>query len=266
MTAVRAPRSLVAAFLAAGLLAAVPAVTRAQQPIPRGPSSSGGGAASSGLADARKQVTAAEQQVNDARKNLAAAKKKLEAQFLVKPEWNKTKQALDRARLDEDRTRNAVLAALEKNPQYKAARTGQEAARKKYQELQSGKPKPEELDRTAQAIQTHGLTMKALEKEAMDNDPKYLDAKSRLAQAQQEMSALQSQVDQAAQTDPECVAAQQALDQASQQLEQSKQSLAQQAKAEAEARAAAAKAKAQQGSQGRQGYGGGGGGGRGYGR
>ena len=244
--ALNAPRFLIAASLAAGLVLAVPVASFAQTtPPPVSP-----------LVAPRKAVDEATKNYQAAQKQLVAAKEKLKAQFMAREDWAKTKKASDKAKQEYEAAKNAAMAALEKRPDYKAAKVARDAAEQK---MHSGeKTDAAETDRLAGEIMNNGLTMKKIEADYLANDQKYADAKAKYDQAQKEMSLLENEVDAAAANDPECMAAQQAVDSSKQQLEQARTTLAQAVKADYEARAA--KAKSSSGSTGSSGPRGAGGG------
>jgi colicin import membrane protein len=231
--ALKAPRSLIAASLAAGLALAMPVASFAQySPTTAQPSP---------LVAPRKAVEEATKNYQAAQKQLVSAKEKLKAQFMAREDWSKTKKAADKSKREDEAAKTAAMAALDKRPDYKAAKAARDAAEQK---MRSGeKMETAEMDRLAGEVMNNGLAMKKIEADYLANDQKYADAKAKYEQSQKEMSLLEGEVDAAAANDPECVAAQQAVDSSKQQLDQARTSLAQAAKADAEARAAAAKAK-----------------------
>ncbi|HTK74192.1 MAG TPA: hypothetical protein VL371_02980 [Gemmataceae bacterium] len=249
--ALKAPRLLIAASLAAGVLIAVPVASFASSP---GTTTT----PPSQLAAPRKAVDEATKNYQAAQKQLVAAKEKLKAQFMAREDWAKTKKASDKARMEYDAAKHTAMSALDKRPDYKAAKAAKEASEQK---LRSGeKLEAGETERLGQEVLNNGLAMKKIEADYLANDQKYADAKAKYDQSQKEMSLLEGEVDAAAANDPECVAAQQAVDSSKQSLEQARASYAQAAKAEADARAQAAKAKSTSGgtsgSRAPSGYGG----------
>jgi chromosome segregation ATPase len=241
LTALKAPG--VAVLFAAGLLAAAP------RPAPPPPSPT---------AQASKQVQDAQAQLAAAQANYKKARTRVESSFKGRPDWAKAQQDVDKAKTDVAVAQQAVQTALDKRADYKAAKESVAVLTdKQAKALQEGKATPDEMAQIGQQLVEQRAAVKSMEVAAFEADPKYTEAKTRLTAAQQVQSGLQTQVDQAAAADPECVAAQQQVDSATQQVASARQNLEQVRKSEAEARAAAAKAKAGSTSAPPRGIGGG---------
>ena len=260
--------SLKQKLLAAGLLAlgvaAGPALAAA--PIPPSP---GGGSprtprTPSASGQARDALSAAKAQLNAANALLNRVRSRVEASFKTLPEWQAAQKEHDKAKADLDAATKAVMTKLKARADYKAASDGWEAADAKNRKLQAAPgANPAELDVVAAELFAHATTIRNLEKEALENDPKIMEAKARMEEAKTKFDSFKGQVDAAAMSDPEyqqayqqVQAAQQQVQAAQQQLLEAQRADAAQKQAEAKARAEAAKAKSRSGggSGGRSGY------------
>ena len=99
-----------------------------------------------------------------------------------------------------------------------------------------------------------GLGLRAMEKAALDNDPKVIAAKENLEKAQKDWSALESQVDEAVKADPDYQKAQTDMKAAEDKLASARKSLADASTSARKAREAEEKSRAQAASSS---YGGG---------
>ena len=249
------------AMLAAGLSAALPATSQAQYGGYGGYGGQGG--QNSALAEQRKQVKEAEAEVIRLRQDMNKMKARIEARFEQKEEWETAKANLKKAEAAHEQARKHVLMKLYASPEYKAAKDKQLKSEQTMQTLQSsGKANPAALEKAQGDRWESGLALRNMETAALAGEPKVAEGKAQVAEARKAWEALQDEVKEALEQDPEYLAAQQQLEQAQASHEQMKMAMAQQAAADREARRAAAEA--QRGSRGSRstsprggGYGGG---------
>jgi hypothetical protein len=107
-----------------------------------------------------------------------------------------------------------------------------------------------DLDQAVKSRMQAGIEKNKMERSALANDPKVIESKAKMEQADKDWSALIAQADDAVKTDPDYAAAQKKLDAAQDKLKQAKVSLAQQRKQQRDAEIAAAKARAQSSGSG----------------
>jgi hypothetical protein len=187
---------------------------------------------------------------------MVKARASVEATFTANPEYAKAKKDLDKATADVTVASRPALNAARNKPEYMAASKGKADAQAQYTALQDDpKHNAAEIDRLGNEIVQDGTLMSKMEREAVEGDPKVLDAKARQDQARQVMDGFKTQLDDAAKNDKDCQAAQQQLEAAQaavtaaqQNLASTRKSEAEAAKAKAEAAKAAAAASAASGS------------------
>ncbi len=234
-----------AAFLVLAL-AATPAVLA----IPRGPAGAGGSGAGprqpTASAGARKVVDEAMAQLKYA--NDVKTRARLRVELAMKgsrPEWQAAQKEHEKADADLKAAVRAVELKLKTNPQYKAASAAWSAADTKYRALeQDAKANQDEMEALHQQRLAQVLVMRKLQQEAMENDPKVIDGKARLAESKAKVDSFKAEVDTAARSDPEYMAAEQQVVAAEQQVLAARQALAQAAQTDAAAAKAAREAKA----------------------
>jgi hypothetical protein len=220
------------ALLAAGTAAvvAMPSSARAQYGTNTGPNLQ--------LIEARKAIQAAEKEVARIRKDMQNLKTRIQSKYETKDDWEAAKKNLKDAETANDAARKRVMAKLLTTPAYKAAKDKQIKADQKIADLDAQGDKANAKDREAaqQARIDAGLTLRKLENEAMDNDPKVAETKEKMADAKKQWEALQDEVKQAMEQDPEYQAAQQELQTAQANVTQMRQQLQVQQAQEAAAR------------------------------
>jgi len=244
------------AILAAGLTAAVPTAARAQYP----------GGPNSALAEQRKQIKDAEADVAKIRGEMNKMKTKLAAKFESKEEWETAKNNLKKAETDYESSRKKAMAKLYASPEYKAAKDKQLKAEQAIAANQPGAAKADAkaLEKAQQDRLDAGLALRKLETDALAADPKITESKEKLAEAKKAWDALQDELKEALEQEPDYLAAKQQMETAQAQVDQMKASLAQQAASERESRRQQLESQRQ--SRQPQRSGGGGYGGGGYGR
>jgi chromosome segregation ATPase len=254
----KAYRLALSAILAAGLTAALPTSARAQYP----------GGPNSALAEQRKQIKDAEADVAKIRGEMNKIKAKLAVKFEGKEDWETAKTNLKKAENEYEASRKKAMAKLYASPDYKAAKDKQLKAEQAITANQAGAAKADAraLERAQQDRLDAGLALRKLETDALAADPKIAESKEKLAEAKNGWDALQDELKEALEQDPDYVAAKTEMEQAQAQVDQMKASLAQQAAAERESRRQQLEAQRQSRQPTRSGGGGYGGGGYGRGR
>jgi chromosome segregation ATPase len=121
--------------------------------------------------------------------------------------------------------------------------------------VQAQKISDQELAQAQTQRMKAGLGLRAMEKKALDDDPKVIQAKENLDKAQKDWSALQSQVDEAVKGDPDYQKAQTDMKTAEDKLTAARKALADASTSARKAREAEEKSRAQSASSS---YGGGG--------
>jgi hypothetical protein len=203
---------------------------------PRGPTAS---------QTARVQLDNATAQLNAANTALNRVRSRVELSFKTLPEWQAAQKEYDKAKADLDLATKAVMAKLKVRADYKAASTAWATADGKARKLaEDPKANQVELDALAQERAAQVIVLRNLEKEALDNDLKVLEARQRMADAQAKIASFKGQVDAAAAQDPEYQTAWQQVQAAQQQVQAAKQQLIEAQRSDAAAKAAEAKAKA----------------------
>jgi hypothetical protein len=236
-----------AAFLVLALAAAPAALA-----IPRGAGGTGGTGAGprqpTASQGARKVVDDAMAQLKYANELKSRARMRVElAMKSSRPEWQAAQKEHDKADADLKAAIRAVELKLRTNPEYKAASTAWTTADTKYRALeQDAKANQAEMESLHQQRLAQVLVKRKLEQEAMENDPKVIDCKARLAEAKTKLDSYKTEVDAVARSDPEYMTAEQQVLAAEQQVLAARQGLAQAAKSDREAAAAASKAKAEE--------------------
>jgi colicin import membrane protein len=226
-------------MIAAGAAAVVASPSTAQAQY-------GGGYGTTGpntqLIEAKRQIQAAEKEVTRIRKDMTNMKTKVQSKYETKDDWEAAKKNLKDAEAANTAARKRVMAKLLTNPAYKAAADKKAKADQQVAALQaqSAKADLKQLTAAQQAQTDSGLTLRKLESDAMDSDPKVAEAKEKLADAKKQWDALQDEVKQALEQDPEYQQAETELQTAQANVTQMKQQLAMQSAQEAAARRQAA--------------------------
>ena len=245
-------------LLAAGAAAvvAVPSSAYAQYPgsgygQPSGPNPA--------LLEARKQIQAAEKEVVRIRQDMVKIKARIQSRYEGKEEWEEAQKTAKAAEAAHEAAKKKAMAKLIASPDYKAAKeklAKSDAALKTLTD-QGAKADPKALATAQQERIDSSLAVRRLESEAMDNDPKVLETKQKVTESKKAFEALEDEVKQALEQDPDYQAAQQELATAEDNVKQMKLGLAQQAQADREAKRAASAAQRQSRSRsGGGGYGG----------
>lgn len=230
------------AVLAMGSTALLPSILRAQTTPPQ----------QSPVAAAAKQVDDARKHVMEARNAFNAARAKIEQRYKADPNWGKIQQAYDKAKADVAAAERPALEAARNKPEYVQANNAKAAAQKQYEALnQDPAGNAAALSKVGDELARESTLMNQLEREALENDPKVIEAKAHLHDATQQLGAMKQQVDLAAKSDPECQRAQQAVASAEQQLTSATTSLTSARQAAASAAKARAEAERAKSSQGR---------------
>ena len=190
------------------------------------------------LLESRKQIQEAEKQVVLIRQDMQKIKARIQSRYEGKEEWEESAKAVKAAEAAHEAARKRAMAKLLASPDYKAAKEAQAKADAQVQTLvaQGNKADPKAVGAAQQARIDASLVVRKLESEAMENDPQVLAAKTKVAEAKKSREALDDELEQALQQDPDYQAAEQELEAAQQQVAQLKQGFQQQAMAEREQR------------------------------
>jgi hypothetical protein len=215
------------------------------------------------LVEAKKQIQLAEKDVVRIRQDMQKIKARIQSRYEGKDDWEEAQKNMKAAQAANDAAKKKAMAKLVGSPDYKAAKEKQTKSDAKVQELnaQGAKADAKALADAQQARIDSALVVRKLETDAMENDPGVLESKTKLAEAKKASEALEDELKQALEQDPDYQAAQQELTTAQANVATMKQSLAQQVTSERQARRAAMESSRQSGSGGRPGnnpYGGGG--------
>lgn len=228
---------ILGAALTAGVAAAASSPAQAQYP----PGQFGG--PNTQLIEARKAIQAAEKDVVRIRQDMVKVKARVQSRYETKDEWEEAQKNLKAAQTASDGARRRAMAKLLADPNYKAAKAKLTKADQQLLAAQAaGGSDIRKLEAAQQARIDAGLVIRKLETEAMANDPKVVEAKEKLAEAKQGWEALQDELKQVLEQDPEYQTAQQELEMAQANVLQMRQQLQQQQAQEAAARRAAAQA------------------------
>jgi len=224
-----------AATITAGLFAAAPSASQAQYPTPYG-----AGGNNAALAEQRKQKQEADAEVVRIQKEITKIKGRVTAKYESKEEWETAKTNLKTAEAAYEAARKKAVTKLYASPEYKAAKDKQLKSEQALQTLQgNAKADPKALAKAQQDRLEAGIALRNLETAALAAEPKVAENKAKVAEAKKAWDALQDELKEALQQDPEYLAAQEQLVQAQTMAEQMKMQLAQQAAADREARRAA---------------------------
>ena len=220
------------AFIAAGVSAVASSPSYAQYPQPGN---------NSALAEQRRQMKEADAEVARVQKEVARVKGRIQAKYETKEEWETAKASVKAAESAYDASRKKVVAKLHTSPEYKAAKDKQLKSEQALQSLQgNAKANPKELEKAQQDRIEAGIALRNMETAAMAGEPKVAENKAKVAEAKKAWEALQDELKEALEQDPEYTAAQEQLAMAQAAQEQMKMQLAQQAAADREQRRAAA--------------------------
>ena len=216
------------AMLAAGVSVTLPSVSQGQYAP---------GGVNTQLAEQRKQKQEADAEVARVQKEITKIKGRITAKYETKEEWETAKTDLKAAESAYEAARKKAVAKLYTSPEYKAAKDKQLKSEQALQALQgNAKGNPKDLEKAQTDRLQAGITLRNLETAALAGEPK-------VAEAKKAWEALQDELKEALQQDPEYIAAQDQLVQAQAMQEQIKLQLAQQAAADREARRAASEGK-----------------------
>jgi len=256
------------ALLAAGAAALVASPSRALAQYPGGyPGGGGATGPNPQLAEAKKQIQLAEKEVVRIKQDMQKIKTRISSRYEGKDDWEEAQKNMKAAQAANEAAKKKAMAKVIASPEYKAAKEKQVKADTQVQTLnaQGAKADPKALADAQQARIDSALVVRKLETDAMENDPGVIQSKTKLAEAKKASEALEDELKQALEQDPDYQAAEQELTTAQANVTQMKQSLAQQVTSERQAKRAAMESQRQSGSSssGRQGGIGGGYGGAG---
>ena len=230
-----ARKTLACTVLALSSVAVLPAVGQVRSSTGYNPNSSNN--QNSATAQAGKQVNEARQNVAKIEQQMGRSRTRIRAQLLAKPEFASVNAEYTKARGAEDAARKQAINALHNKPEYQRLQKERADAQAKVDAANSGQQVTDaELQQATGTVFKDGEAMKKMESQALADDAKYQDAKSKADAAKTKVDAVDSQVTEALKNDADYQQLTQQLDQAKQQLEQAKQQLAQAAQTERQQR------------------------------
>jgi len=148
-----------------------------------------------GSTEAKKKITAAQADVTTAQKALAEVVAKLRADFEAGQDWQTASAAQKQAQADYDAARKPVIEAAKKKSNYQSAEKEKAEAEKSLADLRTrnviGEPILKAVNRQADATNE----MMKLENEALNADPKVVETRKALAEANAAVVALKKQFD-----------------------------------------------------------------------
>ena len=148
------------------------------------------------LAKDQEEITTDQTAYDKANAALTAAKAKLDHEFLLSPDYAAGQKNVDDAEAAMQKSREAALAKLAaSNPEYKADIAKENAAQKQIEMLQAKHAGQSEIAAQAQiAFSLSGVTDK-MERAALDSDPDYQAAKTKVAATNKALADLKTQFD-----------------------------------------------------------------------
>lgn len=236
-----ARKTLACAVLALGSLVAVPALGQY-----RTPSGTGGSTGQpSATAQAGKQLNQARQDQAKVEQLMAKAKARVRSQLLNRPEFASANAEYTRAKAALELARKQAINSLRNKPEFQKLQKEREEARAKMDAASNGSQQlsDSEIKDANDIVFRDGLALRKMETQALNDDAKYQDAKTKEAAAKAKIDVVDQQVDDALKADTDYQQLAQQLDQAKQQVEQARQAMQQAAQADRQAREAADKAR-----------------------
>ena len=149
----------------------------------------------SGSTEAKKKITAGEAELKRAQQALAEVVTKLRTDFEAGQDWQNAAAAQKQAQADYEAARKPVADSVKKKPAFANAEKEKAEAEKELTDLRAknviGEPILKAVNRQSDAA---NLMMK-LENEALNADPKVVEARKKLADANTALAALKKQFD-----------------------------------------------------------------------
>jgi hypothetical protein len=148
-----------------------------------------------GSTEAKKKITAGEAELKKAQQGLAEVVAKLRTDFEAGQDWQNAATAQKQAQGDYEAARKPVAESVKKKPQFQSAEKEKAEAEKELNDLRAkntiGEPILKAVNRQSDAA---NMMMK-LENEALNADPKVVDTRKKLADANTALAALKKQFD-----------------------------------------------------------------------
>lgn len=158
----------------------------------------------SGVVAARRQVTEATNAVNAAKLAMDRARVRIAATFKTQnPEYAKAEADAVKAKADMESAKQAAMTALRGKPEYIAAVNAKAKSQEKMRTLQQGGGSQTDFNTVAEETIKQSAAINSMEKSAVENDQKYNDAMTRLAEANKTIEGFKSQIDEFCAADPE---------------------------------------------------------------
>jgi hypothetical protein len=145
--------------------------------------------------EAKKKVQTAESEVNRAKTALAEVVAKLRMEFEAGQDWQNAQMAQKQAQAEYEASRKPVVEAVKKKLNYQNAERDKAAAEKELADLRArnviGEPILKAVNKQADAT----AEMMKLENEALNAEPKVVEARKKLAEANAAVAMLKKQFD-----------------------------------------------------------------------
>jgi len=189
----------------------------------------------SGSIQARKNLATAKTDVDKAQAALTEVVNKLRADFENGDEWKEAAAAQKEAQTQHDALRKPIVEAVKKTPAYLKAETDKRKAEEEIANYRlsgtSGDPVIAAANKRVAAV----TEMNRIEDQALDANPKFVEWKKKLDEANAQVNALKRKFDTSLATDMAYMEARKAVDTAKEQHVQAQKSLTQALASEAEA-------------------------------
>jgi hypothetical protein len=171
-----------------------------------------------GSTEAKKKVQTAETEVNRAKAALADVVAKLRMDFEAGQDWQNAQTAQKQAQADYDAARKPVVEAVKKKPNYQNAEREKAAAEKELADLRAKNVIGEAILKAVNRQADATTEMMKLENEAMNAEPKVVEARKKLAEANAAVVMLKKQFDSSLSADTSWQEAKKGMDMAQEQV------------------------------------------------
>ncbi len=171
-----------------------------------------------GSIEARKKITTAQSDVTKAQAALTEVVTKLRTDFEAGKDWQDATAALKQAQAEFDTAKKPVIEAVKKSFKYQQAEKDKADAEKSLADLRArsviGDPILKAVNKQADATSE----MMKMENEAMNSDPKVVEARKKLSEASMAVALLKKQFDSSLGTDAGWQEAKKGVDTAQEQV------------------------------------------------
>lgn len=164
--------------------------------------------------DAKNKLALAQGRLERAQDALATLLKHRREEFESSPELSKAQAAIRDAQGEYDSAAGPILERVRGRPEHKSAVAAKQAAAKKVADLQQAEaPVPQdEIAAAAKAALDRGAAVSAIERAALDADPKVAAAKQKLAAANAKVLQLRRDFETSLKADPQVAGSRQEIE------------------------------------------------------